>query len=188
MRKICSISFLLIPYLYFLGLGTMALFQPEGDLYLSVLLALPPVLNLIFSVLYAIFSCRKREDPRKVAFSNMMQKCTAIAADVAVLAVGIAVNLRYAQLPEDSSFGEALGAAIGMILILILMIPYGIIRINSLISCAVVGTVTAKRNGVRLPFLHMLLHLIPVADLISAVIVYKNVKKHETIPEVQVEE
>ncbi len=158
MRKLIFILTMLLPLGFLAANAILFLLWIESDLAFIATPYLYGLFALGISIIYGIF----REN------RNLYVKLAGLPVDI-----GIAVYfISYCQEVAKATNEGAMGGGLGVALLIVLLLPYMFFRIATGISCTVVCSCTARKNRL----LHTLLHLIPLADLISAAMVHKQLR------------
>ncbi len=157
MRRLLSILLALLPYGYIGGLMCMLLLDIDSDAILFGFFQLFLIFSGAIMVLYAVYQKNQ---------SNLWIKLSAIPAD----AFAIVFTVLKIQENIEAHNGGAMGVGLSIFALIIFLIPYVICRFCTMISCAVVCGKSLNERKI----LHIILHLIPGADLISAAIVHKR--------------
>ncbi len=159
MNKIVPILSGLFPYLYLVCIATMSFWDldgAKGDLILFAFFGLYILLSIVAAVLYAVFATPQ---------TNLWVKLAAIPTDLAAIAF---IAIRIIEDNQAAADG-AMGVGLGVFAMILFALPYISTRIHMAIACAV-----ACGRDPKVPSYHTLLHLLPIADLISAALLRKN--------------
>ncbi len=159
MRKFVSILCALLPMLYFAGLFLVATFLEDSDESLLLYILVYCVAALAICIAY----CCVKEN------HNLMVKLFAVPVDICVISSFV---IRWLEAQNAAADG-ALESGLGIFLMILLLIPYVLQRALSMFVGAIICGRTAKEHT----SVHTLLHLVPVADIVSAAIVYKKLYK-----------
>ncbi len=157
MRRLLSILLALLPYGYIGGLIGMLLLDLDSD---TILFGFFQLFLLCSGVVIFLYGLMQRKNP------NLWVKLSAVPADL------LAMIFTVLKIQEniEAHNGGAMSVGLSILALIIFLIPYVICRFCTMISCAVVCARTLKESKI----LHILLHLIPGADLISAAMVHKR--------------
>ncbi|MGN0999020.1 MAG: hypothetical protein ACI4PO_05660 [Faecousia sp.] len=161
MRKAMPVLSALLPYIYFLGFGCMLLLDIDSDAVLLGFLAVYFVLGILVSALYAVFA-----DAR----SNFAVKLAAIPGDLFVIAYFVIRCMETEQATQNG----AIEGGLGIIVLIILSIPYLLCRVMTMISSAV----ACGRRVHGSDHIYTVLHVLPIFDIIGAAIVRKRIQNH----------
>ncbi len=168
MRKIPSVLVALLPWgylgsilcMFFLDIDAVAeAFHLSTDEFIFAFLALYLALGILLCILYAL--CKRND--------NLFIKLSGALADIGLLCYYI---YYWIETVEATNTG-AMEAGLGVFLLSLIFIPYVLMRFFTAIACAASCARTARQ---QMP-LHPVLHLIPIADLVSAFIVHKQLHK-----------
>ncbi len=156
MRKILPFLMALVPYLYFLGIGGIVLFDLDSDVILLGFFGLYFLLGIISAILYGSFA-----NPG----SNLWIKLAALPTDAVAIGFLIVRAIEISQAIETG----AMGVGLSIFALLLFGFFYFLPRMASLIACAV-----ACWKDSHIPPHHKILHLLPIADVISAALIFKH--------------
>ena len=161
MSKVTPVLAAAFPYVFFAGFGCMLLFDSVSDGVLLGFLAVYFALGVILSVLYAVFA-----DAR----SNFAVKLAAIPGDLFVIVYFV---IRCIEVEQATQNG-AIEGGLGIIVLIILSIPYLLCRVMSMVSAAI----ACGRRVHGSDHIYTVLHVLPIFDIIVAAIVRKRIQNH----------
>ncbi len=158
MKKAITVLLALVPYGFFAGIGCLILFDLDSDVALFDFFALYLLLGIVTAILYGIFGKSRY---------NLWVKLAAVPADCFAIGFLILRAIENNRAMEDG----AMGVGLSIFVLLLFGFFYFLPRIASGIACAVVCGRDPKTKSI-----HTLLHLLPIADLVSAALIRKNVQ------------
>ncbi len=156
MRKLIFVFTMLLPLGFLAANAMLFLLWVESDLSFIVTPYLYGLFALSISILYGIFQENR----------NLFVKLAGLPVDIGIAIYFISYCQKFAIATGEGAMGGGLGIAI----LIVELLPYVFSRIATGISCAVVCSRTIQKRRL----LHSLLHLIPLADLVSAAMVHKQ--------------
>ena len=171
MRKVTTIFNALLPVLYIAAIGLALLINSEDET-LFVILGIYLLIGVLFPCLLFIGST---DTSRKfLASSNIW----ILAGNLLLLCVEIIYWFIVWNETRIAEANGAMGGGLALFLLIVLYIPHWITYLFSRIAAAI--TCRRALQGIstgNIYALHMLLHLLPFTDLLSALWVYRTVKK-----------
>ncbi len=156
---VLSILMLLLPAGFAASLAALFLLQVDSD---ALILGVPYLYGLLALVVCILYACAGKN-------KNLLIKLGSLPVDIGIAAYFIKYCMDTAQAADSG----AMGGGLGIFLLVLLLLPYVFFRIAMGISCARVCAKTVSEHKT----LHILLHLIPIADIVSAFLVYRNASK-----------
>ncbi len=160
MRKIAPVLAVLQPYAYFVGFAVFSQRMADSDMILFSFFALYLLFGVTVSIFYAVFAD---------AASNFWVKAAIIPADLVVIFFNI---FRYLSAKNAGNSG-ADGLGMALFVLILFVIPYILSRTAGMVSAAI--ACARKRQSVGT--LHIILHLLPIADLCSAAAVRNQLQQ-----------
>ena len=170
MKKLFAILFTLIPVIYAAGIAVFLYLMPEDEVLFAALGGIV-VLSLIFAICHCVQS--KNTDRKFLAVTNVW----CISGNLLLFAAEVIWWIySYVQVRIAEQNGGMEGG-LGLFLLIIFYVPHWI----SYLICRVAAAINCKRalEGIgssTIRIFHTLLHLLPIADLISAICVLCKVK------------
>ncbi len=156
MRKVTPIFTAFLPLGYVCVTAIPFLFQIDSDILALGIPCLYSLIALVICILYGLSGVNK----------NLAVKLAALPVDI-----GIAGYFLYYCIETAKASAEgAMGGGLGVFLLILLLLPYLSLRFFQAVSSTVICYRTAKNSR----GLHCLLHLLPIADIVSAAIVHKS--------------
>lgn len=166
MLNLFSILMMVCPYAYFAGIAFFVAFDMDSDELLLGFFLIYSIAAIVAAVCYCVAAKGK---PLGSAFRNLLGKLVVIPGDLAVVAF---VTVRSIENARAAAEG-AMGVGLSVFVMILFLIPYLIARISAILAqFAVCRRVVSGSNGRPKRYWHVALHLLPVADVVSAFAVY----------------
>ncbi len=154
MKKVAPFLAALLPYCYFGALGCMFHLDVDSDVFLFILFAVFLAVGLPVALVYGIFADVRSNFPVKLAW---------LPADIAVVTFNTVRIMEANQAAADG----AMGVGLSIFALIVFLIPY----LSSRGMCVISATVICAKQAKSHTVLHTLLHLIPIADIVSAAMI-----------------
>jgi hypothetical protein len=170
MRKVFNVLIASIPLLYIAAVIAMVYIMPENDA-LFLILGGVFLLSIVFCIGYSVNN--KDSDPVTIATTNLW----VIGGNLLLFAAEIIWLIMQAIDVQIQTQNGAMEGGLGIFLLIILYLPhwinYFICRLTAAVHCcrALHGICTSGQSGI-----YAVLHIFPVLDIISAIIVLRKVK------------
>ena len=170
MRKVFNVLIASIPLLYVAAVFAMVYIMPEDDT-LFLILGSIFVLSILFCICYSINS--KNNDPQALAVTNIW----VIAGNLLLFTAEIIWLIIQTIDVQKQAQSGAMEGGLGIVLLMILYLPhwinYLVCRITAAVHCcrALQGICSSGHAGI-----YAILHIFPVLDIISSILVLKKVK------------
>lgn len=164
----------LLPAFYLLTIGLCLLINPEDET-LFFLLGVYILIGLLLPCLLGFFT--RDADTKLLALGNIWMAAGNVTLLMAEIIYWV-VLFHQNRIAEENG---AWGGGLGLVLILILYLPHWISYFFTHIAMSI--NCNSALRGIcskSVKAAHVILHLLPASDLISAIWVYRCVKKHST--------
>lgn len=159
------------PYVYFAGIVFFAFFDFDSDGLLLGFFLLYIVAAIVITVCYGVTAKGK---PLGLASRNLWSKLVAIPGDLAVLAF---VVIRCGENAQAAAEG-AMGVGLSVFVLFLFLTPYLIARGSAMLSqLAVCRRIISASHDQPKGYGYVLLHLLPVVDVVSAFAVYRKLHR-----------
>lgn len=168
MLNLFSVLMTAYPYVYFGGLLLFHAFDMDSDGLLLGFFLIYSIAAIAVAVCYCLAAKGKTLG---LAFRNFLSKLLVIPGDLAVIAF---VTVRSIENANAAAEG-AMGVGLSIFVLILFLIPYLIARGSGMLAqTAVCGRIVSRwPKG----YGHVLIHLLPVADVISAFTVYRKLHR-----------
>lgn len=173
-----TILLTLWPYLFFAGCGLLFSLDGNGGAPLVIFLLVYAIISVVLASLYSSYAVSLALPLKKLGRQNMLVKLIPAICDLVLYALIIA---SYIETMIDIANGAMMCVPIYLI-IFVLLIPYNLSRI-----CMLFSTMRVTRHALSKASLytdhpipdsvirlHTVLHLLPIADVISSILVYRK--------------
>jgi hypothetical protein len=173
MKRVFLILSPLLPVIYILSIAGLIIFDANDSQTFAVF-GCYIILSLTLSVLGCIFT---KDIPQlKVARSHLWSTISNLTLFICEAVYWI---ITLIQIRKEEEIG-AMGGGLALLILILICLPHWISYLLTRITGAVNCTRILQGKSNRLDyFLHTIMHLFPVTDLISAILVLRQVKKVE---------
>lgn len=173
MKKLFAVLYALIPVFYAAGMLVFLYIMPEDEVLFAVLGGII-VLSFVFCIVYSILSTNAQR--QFLVLTNIWS----IGCNLLLFAAEITwLVISYIQVCIAEQNG-AMEGGLGIVLLIVFFMPhwisYLICRITASINC---GRALKGISSTSASLFHMILHLFPITDLISAVWVLHRVNRFQ---------
>jgi hypothetical protein len=181
MKKVSGILTALLPVIYAVCIGCFILIDPDDEILLSFI-----GIFILFSIAVCIAyaSLGRPADSHFLAKMNLWIIGTNLLLFIAEIVFLIVYTIQVQIAAQQGAMEGGLGIFALIIFFLPSWISYLICRFTAAVCCfdALKGTV---KSGTRT--MHTVAHLLPVLDMISAILVYIHVKHCQAIQKPTIE-
>ena len=173
MKKLFAVLYVLIPVFYAAGMLACLYSMPEDEVLFTLLGGII-VLSFVSCIAYSILSANaKRQFLAITNIGSISCNLLLFAAEITWLVISY-IQVRIAE--QNGGMEGGLGIVLLIVIYMPHWISYLICRITASINCsrALKGISSSSAS-----IIHSILHLFPITDLISAVLVLQRVNRFQ---------